>query len=144
MKTVLISVVAAVVAAVATVYVHHVVEEREARASGAVPAATAADGAASAVVPGAPLTLSYTTELVEDAWVNGARTTGLDHKPLVHADNSICYLTRVQIKGVQGPEDSSICRVEIDDFTGFWEVIAEVEEGGKSEVRCNARCLVWE
>jgi len=91
-----------------------------------------------------PISLSYTMELVEDGWVNGARTTGADHKPLAHSSNSICYLTKVEIKGIQGPEDSNACSIAIDDFTGFWQVTATVEEGGRSEVRCNARCLVWE
>lgn len=92
----------------------------------------------------APLVLSYTEELGEDAWVNGARGAGVDHKPLAATENSICFLTRVEIKGGQGPADSNACAITVDDFTGFWEVTASVEEGGQSEVRCNARCLVWE
>jgi len=90
------------------------------------------------------LVLRYTDELVEDGWVNGARTAGADLKPLESADHSICFLTKVEIKGIQGPEDANSCRIGIDDFTGYWQVTAEVAEGGKSEVRCNARCLVWE
>ena len=91
-----------------------------------------------------PTALNYTLELVEDSWVNGSRTTGADNKPLADASNSICFLTRIEIKGIQGPEDSNSCTISIDDFTGFWEVTATVDEGGRSEVRCNARCLVWE
>jgi hypothetical protein len=124
MKQLLLSVVVAAVATLVTLY------------------ATGEDTPSAA--QSAPVGLRYTMELVEDAWVNGARTAGIDHKPLAHADTSVCYLTRVQIKSVQGPADSSICRIQVDDFTGFWEVVAEIEEGGQSEVRCNARCLVWE
>ena len=91
-----------------------------------------------------PANLSYTTELVEDAWVNGARTTGADNKPLTQASNSICFLTTVEMKGIRGPQDANSCTIAVDDFTGFWEIIATVDEGGQSEVRCNARCLVWE
>lgn len=98
----------------------------------------------SAVGAGQPFALMYTDELIEDAWVNGARGAGLDHKPLAHAGNSVCYLTKVEIRGAQGPDASNACRIEVDEFTRYWEVIAEVEEGGQSEVRCNARCLVWE
>jgi hypothetical protein len=88
--------------------------------------------------------LSYTDELIEDGWVDGARTAGADHKPLTHASNSICYLTKIEIKGIQGPEDANSCAIGVDDFTGFWQVTAAVDEGGRSQVRCNARCLVWE
>jgi hypothetical protein len=86
--------------------------------------------------------LRYTEELVEDGWV--ARAPGADHKPLEPAANSICYLTKIEIKGIQGPEDASSCSIGIDDFTGYWQVTAAIGEGGRSEVRCNARCLVWE
>jgi hypothetical protein len=86
--------------------------------------------------------LSYTEDLIEDGWV--ARAPGADHKPLAPAANSVCYLTKIEIKGIQGPEDGSSCTIGIDDFTGFWQVTAAVGEGGRSEVRCNARCLVWE
>jgi hypothetical protein len=92
----------------------------------------------------APLGLRYTEELIEDGWVNGARTPGADLKPLAHSANSICFLTKVEIKGIQGPEDANSCSIGIDEFTGFWQVTAAVAEGGQSEVRCNARCLVWE
>lgn len=92
----------------------------------------------------APLSFAVTDALIEDGWVDGARTTGADRKPLAAAANSICFLTKIELKGIRSPEDANACRIEIDDFTGFWELIAEVDEGGQSEVRCNARCLVWE
>ncbi len=90
----------------------------------------------------APPVLHHTEELVEDGWV--ARAPGADEKPLEHASNSICYLTKIEIKGIQGPEDASSCAIGIDEFTGFWQVTAALGEGSRSEVRCNARCLVWE
>ncbi|HMB72260.1 MAG TPA: hypothetical protein VKQ06_01715 [Gammaproteobacteria bacterium] len=92
----------------------------------------------------AGIVLSVTDALTEDTWVNAARTSGADRRVLTDPSNSICYLTRVQIRGVQGPEDSNTCVIEIDDFTGYWALVATVEEGGASEVRCNARCLVWD
>jgi hypothetical protein len=135
MKQILISaVVAAVVAALAAVATLHLHEHM----------AFTSDDNAAAAVSRAPFALSVTEELLEDSWVDGARTAGADNKPLASADNSICFLTKVELKGVQGPADANSCRIAIDDFTGFWEVIAEVEEGGQSEIRCNARCLVWQ
>ena len=90
----------------------------------------------------APLALRYTDELVEDGWV--ARAPGADEKPLERASNSICFLTKIEIKGIQAPEDANSCAIGIDEFTGFWQLTAAVGDGGRSEVRCNARCLVWE
>ena len=92
----------------------------------------------------ASLSLHVTDALVEDGWVNAARTPGADRKPLAHAGNSICYLTKIEIRGIQGPADANACTIDVDEFTGFWQVTASVEEGGSSEVRCNAQCLVWE
>ncbi len=88
--------------------------------------------------------LRVTDALIEDTWVNAIRTAGSDQRTLTDASTSMCYLTRVAISGVQGPDDSNSCAIEIDDFTGFWQLIATVDEGGRSEVRCNARCLTWE
>lgn len=102
----------------------------------------AAGGADAAdATPPTPV-LRYTDELVEDGWV--ARAPGADQKPLEAASSSICYLTKIEIKGIRGPEDGSSCAIGIDEFTGFWQVTATVADGGQSEVRCNARCLVWE
>jgi hypothetical protein len=101
------------------------------------------DGAPEAVsTPVAPPVLRYTDELVEDGWV--ARAPGADEKPLERASSSICFLTKIEIKGIQGPEDASSCAIGIDEFTGFWQLTAAVGDGGRSEIRCNARCLVWE
>jgi hypothetical protein len=94
-------------------------------------------------VPAAPA-LRHTDALIEDAWVDAARQAGSDRRTLTRASSSICYLTRVEISGIEGPEDTSSCAIEIDDFTGFWQVIATADEGGRSEIRCNARCLTWE
>ena len=97
--------------------------------------------ATEAAAPAAPV-LRYTDELVEDGWV--ARAPGADEKPLERASNSICFLTKIEIKGIEGPEDANSCAIGIDEFTGFWQLTAAVGEGGRSEIRCNARCLVWE
>lgn len=91
-----------------------------------------------------PTVLTYTSEPAEDAWVDGARQPGTDHRSLAPASNSICYLTKVEISGIRSPEDSSACRISVDEFTGYWQLAGEVTEGAKSQVRCNARCLVWE
>jgi hypothetical protein len=104
----------------------------------------AREGAAASEAASRAPTFRVTDELIEDGWVDATRTAGADQKPLEHAANSICFLTKIEIKGVQGPEDASSCAIGIDEFTGYWQVTAEVAEGGHSQVRCNARCLVWE
>jgi hypothetical protein len=96
-----------------------------------------------AAATGAPR-FRVTDELIEDGWVDATRTAGADLKPLEHSSSSVCFLTKIEIKGVQGPEDANSCAIGIDEFTGYWQVTAEVAEGGHSQVRCNARCLVWE
>jgi hypothetical protein len=93
-----------------------------------------------AVASAAPV-FSVTDELIEDGWV--ARAPGSDAKPLAPAATSICYLTKIEIKGIQSPADANSCAIGIDEFTGYWQVTAAVGDGGASEVRCNARCLVW-
>jgi hypothetical protein len=90
------------------------------------------------------LPLRYTDALIEDTWINAARQAGSDKRTLTNASSSVCFLTKVEISGGQGPDDTSSCAIEVDDFTGFWQVIATAGEGGRSEVRCNARCLTWE
>lgn len=132
MKQVLIS---AVVAAIVSLATWQIVESRMNEEK---------TQAANAAETPQPLVLDYTMELVEDSWINGARGAGADHRALAAAANSICYLTKIEIKGITGPEDSSSCSIDIDDFTGSWQVTAAVEEGSQAEIRCNARCLVWE
>jgi hypothetical protein len=85
--------------------------------------------------------LSLADALLEDVWVNAARQPGSDRRTLTSAADSVCYLTKVEIAGIQGPEDRSSCAIEVDDFTGFWQLVATAEEGGRSEIRCNARCV---
>ena len=67
----------------------------------------------------APISLRYTDEPAEDSWVAGAREAGADDRVLSSAANSICFLTKIEVKGFQGPDDSGTCRVAVDDFTGF-------------------------
>ena len=100
--------------------------------------------AAGAVGSRGPISLRYTDAPAEDSWVDGARAAGTDDRSLSNASNSICFLTKIEIKGFQAAEDSGTCRIAVDDFTGFWQVTADVPEGSRAEIRCNARCLVWE
>lgn len=142
MKQILIS---AVVAAAITLLVLQIGDAVD---DGAAPNGDALDGAppAEAEMPGQAhgLTLTYTEALPEDVWVDGSRATGDDHRSLTNAENSICFITKVEIRGIRAPEDANSCVMQIDEFTGFWDLAATVEEGGQSQVRCNARCLVWE
>ena len=100
--------------------------------------------AASAAGSGEPISLRFTDEPAEDSWVDGTRAAGTDDRSLSNASSSICFLTKIEVKGFQGPDDSGTCRIAVDDFTGFWQVTADVPEGSRAEIRCNARCLVWE
>ena len=104
-------------------------------------AAVTAEGTASSP---APISLRYTDEPAEDSWVDGSRAAGVDERVLSSASSSICFLTKIEVKRFQAPEDSGTCRIAVDDFTGFWRVTADVPEGSRSEIRCNARCLTWE
>jgi hypothetical protein len=100
--------------------------------------------AADAVGSRGPISLRFPDEPAEDSWVDGTRAAGTDDRALSSASNSICFLTKIEVKGFQGPDDSGTCRIAVDDFTGFWQVTADVPEGSRAEIRCNARCLVWE
>jgi hypothetical protein len=100
--------------------------------------------ATSAPAAAKPLTLRYTDPLPEDVWIKASATAGTDHRSLTKADNSICYITKIELSGIASPKDDSSCSVQVDSFTGFWDLAATVEEGGQSSVRCNARCLIWE
>jgi hypothetical protein len=91
-----------------------------------------------------PTLLSFSMDEVQDSIVDGTRYTGSYSKLLVDAENSVCFLTKAQFKAMQSPEDSNICSIELDEFTGHWQVTATVEEGATSEARCNAGCLIWE
>ena len=98
-----------------------------------------------------PLTISFTEELPQDAWLRGINRDGSprpgpadDEKPLVDASNSVCFLTKVDIQGMNGPEDAASCEVSIDEFTNWWQVHAIQGDGTDASVYCNARCIVWE
>lgn len=138
MKQLSICAVVAAVVSVAILWLADVLE----RDAGDAATVAAPNGRSTDATVSSPL--RYTDALVEDAWVDAARQAGSDRRTLTRASTSICYLTRIEISGVQGPDDTGSCAVEVDDFTGFWQVIATAEEGGRSEIRCNARCLTWE
>lgn len=141
-QAVICAVVAAIVSIVVLALEDRLERDDDEREAPGTADASVAAAAASAVATG--IELSYTDELPEDVWVDGARTPGGDRRSLADASHSVCYITKLEISGVQGPEDTSSCVIVVDDFTGFWELVATVEEGGRSQVRCNARCLVWE
>lgn len=103
------------------------------------PAAPATSAAAGPTV----LTLRYTDPLPEDVWIDASTTAGSDHRSLTDANHSICFITKVELSGIGSPNDKSSCAMQVDNFTGFWDLAATVEEGGRSSVRCNARCLIW-
>ena len=93
----------------------------------------------------------FSGESPEDAWLEGIGNDGLprpgpadDFKALVERENSVCFLTEVEFKGMNEPGDQLACRVSVDDFTGFWEIHAVQGDGTDASVRCNAQCLVIE
>lgn len=140
MKQVLICALVAGIVSVAVIWLEDVYETDDSDI--AADAGTAAPAGPPA--PSVVLGLRYTDALIEDTWVNAARQPGADKRTLTSTSDSICFLTRIEISGIQGPEDTSSCAIEVDEFTGFWQLIATADEGGRSEIRCNARCLTWE
>ncbi|MGD8324930.1 MAG: hypothetical protein PVF50_11250 [Gammaproteobacteria bacterium] len=111
------------------------------------PSGSADDSMDVTTIPAAPpagLRLTVSDALPEDVWLDGARQAGDDHRILTSADNSICFITRIDVRGIAAPDDAFACSMEIDDFTGFWDLVVSVEEGSQANVRCNARCLTWE
>jgi len=106
--------------------------------------ASAAGAAGAAGTESTGLSLRYTDSLIEDVWINAAGQAGADHRQLSAASNSVCFITKIEISGISSPDDTNSCQLSVDDFTGFWDLTATVEEGGHSSVRCNARCLIWE
>lgn len=97
------------------------------------------------------MTISVIGESEQDAWLRGTNRDGSprpgpadDQKPLVDASNALCFLTKVRIEGMDGPEDMAQCSISVDEFTNWWQVHAIQGEGTEASVSCNARCLVWE
>ena len=95
--------------------------------------------------------LTFVGESEQDAWLQGANRDGSprpgpadDQKPLADASNSLCFLTKVEIEGMDGPEDLAACSVQVDEFTNWWQVHATQGDGTDASVACNARCIVWE
>lgn len=141
MKQALISVLIAAVVSGLVVQAYRAFGSAEVETDPPAAAANATDAESSEA---SAFSLSYTDALVEDVWVDAARTPGDDRRTLTDSAHSICFITKIELSGIQGPEDRSSCSVQIDDFTGFWDLVATVEEDGRSEIRCNARCLVWD
>ena len=95
--------------------------------------------------------LTIIEESEQDAWLRGANRDGSprpgpadDQKPLADASNSVCFLTKVEIEGMDGPEDVATCSIQVDEFTNWWQVHATQGDGTDASVACNARCIVWE
>ena len=89
--------------------------------------------------------LSVSMEPAAAAWIR--LNTGMEsseQKILANAANSACFLTHVEINGIQSAQDKNSCSITLDDFTGYWQVNASIGEGTQSELYCNARCVVWE
>ena len=107
--------------------------------------------AAQISVDGGASQLTVVGESEQDAWLRGTNRDGSprpgpadDQKPLVDASNSLCFLTKVEIEGMDGPEDVASCSIAVDEFTNWWQVHATQGDGTNASVACNARCIVWE
>ncbi|MYF71266.1 MAG: hypothetical protein F4053_14310 [Proteobacteria bacterium] len=107
--------------------------------------------AAQITAGGGAAQLSIIEESEQDAWLRGANRDGSprpgpadDQKPLADASNSLCFLTKVEIEGMDGPEDVATCSIQVDEFTNWWQVHATQGDGTDASVACNARCIVWE
>ncbi len=107
--------------------------------------------AAQVSVDGGARQLTFVGGSEQDAWLQGANRDGSprlgpadDQKPLVDASNSLCFLTKVEIEGMDGPEDVATCSIRVDEFTNWWQVHATQGDGTDASVSCNASCIVWE
>jgi hypothetical protein len=91
------------------------------------------------------INLSLSPEPEAAAWIRlNSMTAQSEQKILAPISNSACFLTHVEIRGIQSPTDHNACTITADDFTGYWQINATTGEGTQSELLCNARCLVWE
>ena len=97
-----------------------------------------------------PLKLNVTQKHSEDAWLAGLGAAGKprpgpadDLKSLAPAENTVCFLTDMEVQHISDPSDQLACRVTVDEFTGYWELHATQGDGTDASVRCNAMCLSW-
>jgi hypothetical protein len=97
-----------------------------------------------------PLKLNVTQKHSEDAWLAGLGADGKprpgpadDLKSLAPAENTVCFLTDMEVQHISDPSDQLACRVTVDEFTGYWELHATQGDGTDASVRCNAMCLSW-
>ncbi len=89
--------------------------------------------------------LSISPEPEAAAWIRlNSGTAQSEQKILAPIANSACFLTHVEIRGIQSAADHNACTITADDFTGYWQINATTGEGTQSELYCNARCVVWE
>lgn len=95
--------------------------------------------------------ITFVGESEQDAWLRGTNRDGSlrpgpadDQKPLVDASNSLCFLTKVEIEGMDGPEDVATCSIQVDEFTNWWQVHATQGEGTDASIACNAMCIALE
>ena len=145
MKSVLTALGAALVASVLT---WQFIGENSGLDAAAVDERVAAALAESTVTP---QVISFSDESPEDSWLRGRNNDGsprlgpANHmNSLVEAENAVCFLTKVEIQGQDAYEDMNACRVDIDEFTGWYQINATQGDGSDSSVRCNARCIVLE
>ncbi len=142
MKTVILSVIVAIVASVATTMILQARDQDNAPQATIVRPQIDYDQIIEQLDVNK---LSVSMEPEAAAWIR--LNTGIEsseQKILANAANSACFLTHVEISGIQGPQDKNSCSITLDDFTGFWQVNAATGEGTQSELYCNARCIVWE
>ena len=97
-----------------------------------------------------PRKLNVTQKHSEDAWLAGLGADGKprpgpadDLKSLAPAENTVCFLTDMEVQHISDPSDQLACRVTVDEFTGYWELHATQGDGTDASVRCNAMCLSW-
>lgn len=62
-------------------------------------------------------------------------------KPLQGNQVSLCFLTRVQLRDVDGANENAFCRVTELEFT--WELLASTEPSHDNDAMCSMMCLYW-
>lgn len=83
---------------------------------------------------------NLTVSGVTSAWRDGV-TNEVQARNLMSTNNSICFLTKVGVRDVDG--GSEIAECAIIDNGGTWVLQARIPNAVDQDVFCAARCLSW-
>lgn len=61
--------------------------------------------------------------------------------PKPSGSSSLCFLTKVQLRDVDGSSEDARCYIE--DLTTSWRLVADTETGDDADAMCEMRCIYW-